>query len=160
VTIALKDSLGSARAYVIGNRAEGVVCPCCDQFAKVYKRKINKNHIATMVEVWKIQRENIIRDGGNQNDWVYLPNIAQKSRDFATAQYFGLIEQKPGERDDGAKQTGWWRITSEGLRFLRDALPLRTYAHIYNGVVTGYSGRMTSVDKIYKGFNYNELMGA
>lgn len=146
-------SLDSARDKLRDLAADGAKCPCCQQNVKIYKRKLNLNHVQMMCEVYKRQ----FRDGLRQY-WVYLPDIPQKSRDFATAQYFGLIEQRPGTREDGAKQTGWWRLTHTGTQFLGGRVFIPKYALVYNGERIGWDGGQVYVHSIWEGFNFRELM--
>lgn len=147
-------TISSAKAWLRTKMEDGAQCPCCEQNVKVYKRKLSKSHVQTMMEVLKRQTS---QDG----KWVYVPDIPQKSRDFATAQYFGLIEQMPGEREDGAKQTGWWSVTIKGVRFLQGEEMIIKYAHVYNGEVIEYSG-MNGVDvgDVWgEYFNFREMLG-
>lgn len=147
-------SLDSARDKLRDLAPDGVKCPCCHQNVKIYKRKLNRNHVSMMVEVYRRQRSD------TRDLWVYIPDIPQKSRDFSTAHYFDLIEQRPGVRDDGAKQTGWWRVTQTGKLFLAGRVFVPKYALVYNGERIGWDGGQVYVHHIWESFDFRELMNA
>jgi hypothetical protein len=90
-------------------------------------------------------------------EWVYLPDIPQHSRDFATLAYFGFAEQKPGKRKDGGAP-GWWRLTDRGVRFMRGGLVERKYALVYDGRCLRLDGELIYVRDIAPEFRLDELM--
>jgi hypothetical protein len=146
-------TLAEAQDYVRAEMSTGVKCPCCNQLAKVYKRLLTESHIKTMMAVYREQCKDSLGER-----WVYLPDIPQRSRDFATVAYFGLAEQHVGQRDDGSKSTGWWRITTLGADFLAGKKGVQKYALVYDGKVIDHEGLNVYVGTVSKGFNFRELM--
>jgi len=49
------DSLEYSRSWVAQNAREGVVCPCCGQYAKVYRRKLNSSMAYVLILIWRQQ---------------------------------------------------------------------------------------------------------
>lgn len=128
---------------------EGHKCPVCTQLAKVYKRQVHATMARTLVTMY--------RKGGR--DWVYLPDIPQKSRDATGMAWWGLIEEDPAKREDGGR-AGWWRVTEVGEKWLREQLGIPKYAKIYDGRCLGYDRAVyvTIRDSLGKKFDYDELM--
>jgi len=131
---------------------EGERCPCCEQFAKVYRRKITSHTAMVLIAMW--------RKGGT--DWVSLPALGMGHADEAKARYWGLIEAKPDEvRDDGSSRTGWWRLTDRGRRFVLNLTSIPKYVRIYDGRALSMddSQQINIADALGTKFNYFDLMG-
>lgn len=141
--------LEDAQDWLRNRVDDGARCPCCNQFAKIYKRKLTESQVGTLRRLLDRQRQ----IGG----WVHLPDVHQPSRDFATTAYFGLSEQSAEERPDGGK-SGYWMVTSDGINFLRGRYPVHKYARIYDGRCLGYEGDQVTVDDIAPQFRLDELM--
>lgn len=149
--------LGVARTWVRANRDVGVHCPCCDQFAKEYARKLPAVSAMVMIKMYR-------RNEGR--DYVNIPAMFSTmtglhggTGDGTKGQWWGLMEPQPSERDDGSWRTGWWRLTDLGREFVVGELKVRRYAHLYNQQVLGMSGEFWSIrDALGKRFNYDELM--
>lgn len=136
---------------------EAVPCPCCTQLCKVYKRQIHATMALALIIMY--------RDGGDQDGWVHLPRLlagtaAARGGDQGKLVYWGLIEELPDKREDGGR-AGWWRVTPRGAAFVRHALRVPKYAHVFDGRVLRLDGDMVSiVDCLGKKFDYRELMAA
>lgn len=130
---------------------EGVVCPACDQFAKVYKRRTISGRMACdMISAYRAV---------GALEWFHLPDY-DTSRETSKLAYWGLIEEKPGMRDDGSRHAGWWRITTAGQMFIRNKRVVPKRAVVYNGkLLTLDASEFVSVtDVLGSKFNYGELM--
>lgn len=130
---------------------EGVECPCCHQFAKVYQRKITASMARVLIRMWHV----------NRMGWIYLPDIRSRGQDEAIMRHWGLIEQYPdAKRPDGSSRVGWWRLTAKGRDFIFDRVTVPKYAYIYNGEKLSLDDReMVSVkDALGTRFSYAELM--
>lgn len=150
------DTLAEARANLLENRAEGVRCPCCDQFAKEYRRTLPSATARVMVELYR-------RDEGYE--FQFLPDILDQMTGTAhqggygtLGHYWGLMEQQPGERDDGSNRVGWWRLTPKGRSFIY-GYPVPRYARIYAGTLIGLEGPDWTIQQaLGEPFNYRDLM--
>jgi hypothetical protein len=152
--------LGEVRAWLRGRVEDGETCPCCLQFAKIYRRKITAPMARVLIAMWRV--------GGR--DWVDIPALAKSiytdrtratGGDETKARYWGLIEPKPNERrDDGSLRVGWWRLTHAGVSFVRGENTVPKYARIYDGRLLGldYSEHVDITDALGTRFDYRELM--
>lgn len=143
-------TLGEARDLLRELIEPGHECPCCHQFAKVYRRKVT-GHMATMLA--KMYRKGRL-------DFVNLPSLrtGQGGLDDTIMQHFGLIEEEKRLREDGGR-AGWWRVSGKGERYLTAAAEIPKYAHVYAGKRLYYSGpSVTIFDALGTDFNYRELM--
>lgn len=144
-------SLNAANAWLAARVADGVHCPCCGQYAKVYKRQINASMARSLITMW--------RAAGL--DWAHLPTVVgSRSREEGKLAYWGLIEESLGKRADGGR-AGYWRVTPAGEDYVRGGLALPKYALVYDGKVIEWDGpQLTVRDALGHQFDYEELMSA
>tara|TARA_Y100000310_G_C20329247_1_gene644470 strand:- start:191 stop:715 length:525 start_codon:yes stop_codon:yes gene_type:complete len=160
----LGSTLQDAQEWVEDHREEGVECPCCGQFAKVYRRSVNgaMAHALILIAFGTKVGE------ADADGWLHVPTfLCQKTTrvtvrggDFAKLRYWGLLEEKPGMvRDDGSKRAGFWRITEKGLHFVLKKVKIPKYALIYNNSMIGFAGPDVGVvECLGKKFDYSALM--
>ncbi len=149
------STIREAIEYVEKHRDNGLDCPVCEQFVKVYPRKLSESQIRTLYE---LAARNCGWDGHEETRWVHINSeIPQMARDFATVSYFLLAEQETALRPDGGR-TGYWRVTREGVQFLKDEIKVKKYALVYNNEVLGYEGDAVGVQDVAPEFNLRELM--
>ena len=148
------ETLAQAQEYLEDNRREGVECPCCDQFVKLYKRKLGAPQTRGLIQLLKFNRE---------EKWVHITKIIRTCNvhgDFAKMELWGLIEQQPVTTNK-KKNSGYWKITEKGKHFLFGLLRVPSHVFIYNGKKEGFSETTTDVhESLGKEFNYRELMNA
>jgi hypothetical protein len=146
----LTRTLAQARAELMTARTEGAHCPCCDQFAKIYRRRINKTMARSLIALYKA--------GGNREP-VHSPSVLGQNRgEEARLSYWGLIVEAEGLRDDGGRR-GWWQVTRRGELFLAGALTVPAYALVYNGVCLELAGDpVTFGDCLGVKFSLRDLM--
>lgn len=130
----------------------GAQCPCCGQYAKVYKRQINAGMARSLILMYRAGQE---VEGG----WVYVPRVAgSRSREEGKLAYWGLVEESDEPREDGGR-AGWWRVTGLGKAFVRDRHRVQKYALVYDGRVLGFEGPQIGIlDALKTRFRYDELM--
>jgi hypothetical protein len=157
-------TLEEARAWLKARVDHGVECPCCTQFAKVYKRKINSSMACVLVLVHRFFRE-------SQEPWLHVPSYltgltlppvvkAAIRGDWAKFAHWGCLEALDAERADGSKRVGFWRITDTGKDFVRGSVKLPKYALMYSERCLGLQGPdITIRDALGSKFHYGELMG-
>ncbi len=154
-------TLEEARAFVRANQRSGTKCPCCDQYVKLYRRTLN----GTMLYALSI----IYRYGGS--DWLHVPSflsreatgqmaVAVRGGDWAKLKYWRFIEEKDIIRDDGSNRSGYWRITDDGVAFLREEFTTPSAVFIYNDKLVGFDEQkfVSAGDIKHKHFNFRELM--
>jgi hypothetical protein len=150
-------SLDEARDWLRQRVEKGDRCPCCSQFAKVYKKAITATSARVLILLWKT----------SGRDYGYIPAILTtgptmmvraSGGDYAKLAYWGLIEPLPEKRPDGGK-AGWWRVTELGERWIYRTVTVPEYARIYAGRCLNLTGKEVSiVDALGTRFNLAELM--
>lgn len=147
-----KTTLSAARAQVFALLPQGSRCPCCDQFAKRYKRSISGAVSRSLIKMFLEY----------DRDYFHITSIRSSGGgDFAKLRYWGLVEEK---EKDGAKDTrtsGFWRLTDSGVLFVNNELTVPKYVYTYNGIVSSFSEGITVTieQTLGKKFSYSELMG-
>ena len=150
-------TLGEARDWLRDRVDHGEHCPCCTQFAKVYRRALTSAPARVLIELHR-------RDQGGA--YLFLPTILDTMTGtphqggYGTlGHHWGLLEPQPGEREDGSWRVGWWRLTDRGRAFVLGRRTVPKYARIYDGRCLGLDGPdWTIVQALGKRFDYRELM--
>lgn len=147
----MPETAADVAAYVDVMRHQGVSCPTCGQYAKVYRRKLNFQMARALIDVWKV---------GGTNDWVHVRTVVGKNRaDEAKLRYWELIEEGAGRREDGGR-AGFWRVTPAGEAFILKRHTVPQYALVYNGACIDHDGPLIYIDDaLDTQFSYIELMG-
>jgi hypothetical protein len=143
-------TLGTARDWLRARVEEGAYCPCCTQFAKVYKRKITSPMARGLIK----QHRLVGRDYAHSAELV-----KSETHEFSQLSWWGLVEELAERRGDGGK-AGWWRITELGNLFVRNLAQLPKYARVYDGrrlnLVIGE--RVSIQGALGTKFDYSDLM--
>ncbi len=144
------DTLEAAKAQLTSQQSEGLNCPCCGGFYKVYERKMYGSLISALVQ--------IATEYKRINDWVDIRKISLRGGEYAKLLYWDLIERRVNE-DSVKRFSGLWRPTVKGLLFIEGKLSVEAYALVLQNKVIGYSDKKVSVhDALGKRFDYTELM--
>jgi hypothetical protein len=148
--------LSDARSLVERNREEGVSCPCCGQFAKVYKRTFNASMAKALVWLH-------ITSVDCTDRWVDVANVAPKwllrSREFPKLAFWGLIEQAPNVHDEHKRASGVWAITDLGRKLVQQKVTIPRAAYVYNGQVIRHSDDHTTIrEALGTHFDYRDVM--
>lgn len=157
--------LHEVRSYVAeGREHHGVICPSCDQFAKVYRRSINRPMVVALAKLDRACNAQNAPDSTyvawDLAPFVHLPTVVGYGGDAAKLAYWGLIEEEAGVREDGGRH-GWWRVTQLGHRWLNGWCTVDRWALIYSGTFLRYDGPPRSVYQAYgQMFDLRELMEA
>lgn len=144
-----------AKKYLIENREEGVICPCCNQFYKVYARGIHATMARNLIQLYR----KTVADG---DGYYHVNDFARPygGGDFAKLRFWGLVEEMEKDPDDTETRTsGMWRITERGKLFARGELMVERYARIFNQKLYRMEGEMIDIrHSLGKRFDYEELM--
>jgi len=156
-----KPTLEVARKRLISSAdAGGAVCPCCGQFAKTYKRKLNSTMVASLI--WLAHEQLATSD-----KWVDVQRKAPRrvlaSRQIGTVGHWGLcrnaVATAAALHVQAAKCSGLWQITERGLEFVRGEIRVPRHVYLYANVVKGWGDESTDVrEALGDHFNYAELM--
>lgn len=154
---ARKDTLSEARAHVEANLKRGTGCPCCGQFCRLYKRALDGQMAAFLLDLVRLQEG----DG-----WVNIKKVCGNDKkdarhaggQFSKLVYFGLIEEKSGTTKSG-RTSGYWRPTELGVRFSKGRVKIPSHAFVYDNNVVGFGSQPVSLsDVLEKRFRYRHLM--
>lgn len=148
-------TLAEARRHLIAHLDEGVHCPCCDQYARRYKRKLNSGMVRALLWLVQVHRQ------GN-GDWVDVqvnaPAWLLRTKQLPTTRYWGLVERAPNDAST-RKSSGQWRPTDLGIRFAFGDVRVPRHVYVYNDVVEAFSAERTDViEALGDRFSYSELM--
>jgi len=151
VHLAGNTPLDQAKAWLRSQLQRGAACPCCGQFAKVYKRKLNSGMVRSLLAMYRV--------GGR--DWIHLPTqIGARSREEGKLRYWGLVEEQLTVRPDGGR-AGFWRVTAAGEAFIREQFKVPKYAQVYDGRCLGLTGDLVGIrETLGSKFRLDELLGA
>lgn len=149
----IADAMGVSRQRLRDKLDDGTRCPCCDQNAKRYQRKLNSSMAAALCWMWSHARDL----------WIEVPQVAPawvlKAREYPKLEMWGLIESKPKEQGQKGRTSGIWRITALGAQFVRGCCDVPRYAYVYNGNVDDMSQARTDIRAaLGDRFDYAELM--
>lgn len=147
------QTLADAKSWLRERIDEGDKCPCCTQFAKVYRRKIDGGMAHILVQMYRKQNE---QDGR----WVHVPSLGTAGGDPIKTRHWGLIEERQVQREDGSSRAGWWRLTRLGQDFVSNRVRIAKHARLYDGRCLGLDATETVsvLDCLGTKFNYEELM--
>ncbi|MEI7780343.1 MAG: hypothetical protein WCJ18_00285 [Planctomycetota bacterium] len=144
-------SLAAAQVWLRAQLTEGAPCPCCTQFAKLYRRKINSAMARALIHQYRKVR----------CDYAQTTRLCPWTHEAAQLSWWGLLEEEPIRRDDGGRSS-WWRVTESGVAFALNQLRVPKYAVVYDG-------RLQRMDKaeyvdirgcLGTRFSYEELMSS
>lgn len=145
-------TLDDARAWLRDRVDKGDRCPCCTQFAKVYRRRITSSMARMLIRMHRVAG----------CDYAYLPDLrdGNGSMDTTMLRYWALIEEDREPRPDGGR-AGWWRLTPLGQSFVLGEVEVPMYARVYDGRVLSLVGDLVHIsDALGTRFDYAELMAA
>lgn len=139
-------TLGDARDWLRDRVQDGAKCPCCTQFAKVYRRKLHAGMAVALIHMYRH------RDADNKFD--ITTHMVTRPGDTSKLRYWELIE-----RDDDDPE-GVYRITLLGRLFVEHSATVPSHAEIYDGRLLKVDGeQITITQALGKKFDYPELMG-
>lgn len=156
------DTLAAARLQVQRDLETGCECPCCGQYAKLYRRPLYDKMARWLA--WAVKATE------GTGDWVYVGDgpsfqLRKGGGDFAKLQHWGLIEGMPQEHGGGTV-AGWWRSTARGVAFVEGRLRVPSHVYLFDNKVQprfgvdGFSDEMVSfADALGARFSLAEVLG-
>lgn len=148
------ETLEEAKEFLRENWENGVPCPCCKQFVKLYKRKLNSSMARTLI--------NLYRASDGLQSWHHHTDFRTESNDYPYLKIWELIEEKEHDPEDTTKKnSGYWRLTSKGIDFVQDEGTVKSHIRTYNSKFYGFAGKQVNIREcLGKKFNYEELMNS
>jgi hypothetical protein len=155
-------TLEEAKAWLRERFGEGADCPCCHQYVKLYKRKLNSGMAAGLVIMY---RSHLADRKAPFDTHALLFRGSRLDADFAKLRFWELIERVEIV-DDGVshpRRGSKYRITDLGCQFVERQISVPKYVHLYNdSPVKSYDDLNHEVidldHALGSKFNYQELM--
>ena len=142
-------TLEEAKAWLRARIDEGARCPCCEQFAKVYERPLYGTQARDLILFYR----------AHGRDWGNAKMLGRSSADFCKLRFWGLVEPMEGEREDGSKRVGIWRVTERGEKFIQRHVRVHRKVRLYDNRLLNRKGDQVGIDEcLGKKFSYAELM--
>lgn len=140
------STITDAREHLNMNIEKGLPCPVCDQFCKLYNRKINTGMARWLLEV-------VIKFG--DSSWFDIKQTSARGGDYGKLRYWGIIEAGSESRSQGGK----WRITEQGISFAMGVMRMPRNVYVRNNEAKGFSEDTISIQEaLGDKFDYDELM--
>ncbi len=138
--------------------ADGGVCPCCDRFGKVYKRKHDRVMAEGLLWLYELSRKHGMEKFHNKGN-KSPRHVVRNGGSLAFNRHWGMVQQKPNPKDPSKRTSGQWRITTKGVWFVEGRLTIPKYCTIYNKVPWRFSEEKTDISgSLGRPFHYRELM--
>lgn len=151
------------KRQVFAKIGDGVICPCCDQFAKLYRRKLHSGMARALIAISTVQnRVESAAGAGGIGFWVETPKLGFQNGDYGRLRWWELLEQralKYKDEKEEKRDSGRWRVTTKGMQFVKGEIAIPREVFMYNNLVQGFSADTIKIDEaLGKKFNYGELM--
>lgn len=146
--------LNTAKNYVneLRYRKEGVVCPCCNQKAKVWKKSIVSTSVADLIMLVRLfDGEHAL----HKEDFTLTP----KDRNFSQLVFWKLVYPEISNSKTSMRKAGMWVPTQEAYDFVTKVSKIPKYIQTYNNEFLGYDGEEIDVVEALNGkFDYDDLI--
>lgn len=148
------ETIQEAKQHLRDNFKTGTECPCCGQFVKQYKRRLNSGMAIFMINLYRL---------GGELNFVKLADVLHcretTGYDYSILKHWNLIEQSENH-DPEKKDAGQWKLTPAGVGFVKNFIKVSSHIKLYNKKVLGFDGEpINIVSALGKRFDYSELMG-
>lgn len=127
---------------------EGIDCPCCGRFTKIYRRNLNSGMVRFLIDFYK-------RHGTNP---VSIANYHVTDQQHAYHQEYEKLPHWGLLMHDDSTPRRWW-VTQLGCQFIHGQTTVPKYVWLKHGVCVHKSGEQITIKKaIGTKFDYDELM--
>ncbi len=148
-----KTTVAVARNWVLSNDSDGVTCPCCRRYVKIYRRKLYSTMGAVLLHMYQENRN-------NKGVFLHIPSllngkgVAARGGDFSKLRLWDLIEPQQD------KPAGFYRITKKGIEFAECRIAVPDAVYVYKGELLDWASTdlVTIADVLGNKFNYEDLM--
>lgn len=152
------STLFEIKEFLSENKEDGVECPCCEGNVKVYRYTLNQGMAKSLICAY---RHTIIKKP--EEGWYHPATMLVSefglnptNNNHTKLQLWGLIEPKSYELE-----TGMWRITNRGERFIRGSILLPKWVKSYFYDVIEQSDELISIQEAHKiPFNLDDILNS
>lgn len=153
-------SLRQARRALRSGLEAGTRCPCCDKFAKRYKRRLGGAIVRSLA--WLVLASDKLSKA-DEHGWVDVPRIGPRwivrGQPHPKLVLWGFAERREVEDDSSKKCSGMWRPTDLGRRFVEGRTDAPAWVFEYLSEVESISAeRVGFRDVLDVPFDYRALM--
>jgi len=150
------ETLEEAKIWLRENLDTGARCPCCNQYVKMYKKRLSSTATLMMIRLYRIEQKT--GEKYHHLNELMAGYSISGCGDFATSRFWGLVEEMPND-DPKKKASGMWSLTEVGKKFVTKQARVKSHAKTYNAKCYGLVGEYIDVEEALKEkFNYEELM--
>ena len=136
---------------------DGCRCPHCDQYMKLYKRKLNSGMASTLIRIFNWDKKH--PDEYLQVKEHLRVKAYHNTHDWTLLRFWGLILPKNNKKDEKGS-SGYWKITNKGRDFVIGNINVPTHIFHYNQKFYGYGKSNIDIKGgLGNRFSYAELMG-
>jgi len=155
------QTIREAKVFLRENYGKGTNCPCCNQFVKLYKRSFNTGMAVSLIYIRNITNQRKTVGWFNiQKEFAGRYKCNANQMDYIQLHRWGMIEPKPNSLDPTKKDSGLWRITAKGIKFVYGFHTVQQYASVYDNKTIEFTGKFINIEEALKNkFDYKELMG-
>ena len=155
------ETLKEGKEFLRKNWKDGVECPCCTQYVKLWKYQIHSTMALVLIELYKMKEGEFHHHDDTWRIAKAKYNLkAVHCGDFSKLALWGLIEPMPKDPKVNKKATGYWRITEKGKLFVNNRTKVSKVLFVFNGQIWGEEGEVSIVDSLNKKFDYHELISS
>ena len=141
------------RFFEAAETPEGTTCVVCDRFGKVYTRRLNGTMIVALIRLYHLSA------AAPEREWFHFTEFTDTRNEYEKLKFWNLIDHKPNDDDPTKRDSGYWKITPEGIQFATMKMLLPEKVVVYDGTVRGYKGSNISIrEALGEKFNYSKLM--
>lgn len=144
-------TLEEAKEWLRERIDDGARCPCCTQYAQVYRWSLYGGAAAMLIRLYR---------AGGTVSFVESKSVKYPGQggDVTRLRLWSLVEEEPERRADGGK-SGYWRVTELGEQFVHGWTTIPKYAYVFDGRLLRVDGPPVDiVDALGTKFDYNQLM--
>lgn len=147
------DTIDEAKKHLRENWEKGTPCPCCGQFVKLYRRKLTSGMAVALIRLYRLTKL-------DHDEYVHITKLGHlNGGEFAQLVRWSLIQEMPND-NDVKRTSGNWRITRDGILFVKGELSVASHVYTYNGKTIKFSKTSTDIhEALGNKFNYKEIMG-
>lgn len=153
-------TIQEGKAFLRENFEKGAKCPCCDQYVKLYKRKLTSAMVYGLMLIAKAHPSKYDKSWLHVEDYLKSLDIPASIRgDIAKLKLWGFLLPAEGNREDGSPRNGYYQLTQQGRDFVKGRITAFSHVLIYNNSFRGFEGEQITVQEaLGSKFNYDELM--
>ena len=142
-------TLDEARDWTRDRAEDGVECPLCTLYVRVYKHKCDSAMARTAIRMYH---------AGAQHEPLHVPSLDGDNHKVSQLAWWGLVRDEGATREDGGRGGYWW-LTELGVAFVERRHRIRERVRIFDARVLSYRDEYVDIeDCLGDKFRYDELM--